>query len=190
MPCDPEDCECYDGKTILQNLPCGGCDKCQKRHEQWSTFAEIDDVVPLLSKAYNASSICQMSEPVGSKIVQEEADEFMPQCASQPKDKDFEPPAQKQKSFTTVKKSWWTVCKLYVYVSMLLGIIFSSVLGLQTAVCNGIPQIAPLYACTVNRLTELLRNFHCKSNTLNPAMNKEVCDNPGGITLRPDWEKK
>ncbi len=44
IPCDPDDCNCYDGQTILTELPCGGCDKCQKKHKMWSDFSEMDGV--------------------------------------------------------------------------------------------------------------------------------------------------
>ena len=37
IPCDPDACQCYDGTTILENLPCGGCKGCQKKHEEWSS---------------------------------------------------------------------------------------------------------------------------------------------------------
>ncbi len=48
--CDPEECTCYDGITVLENLPCGGCQQCIKKHDMWSDFAEVDDVVPLTMK--------------------------------------------------------------------------------------------------------------------------------------------
>ncbi len=51
IPCDPDDCRCYDGQTIIQDLPCGGCQVCLKRHEEWSSFiTEVDDVVPLSAR--------------------------------------------------------------------------------------------------------------------------------------------
>ena len=31
IPCDPNACQCFDGKTVLENLPCGGCKSCQKK---------------------------------------------------------------------------------------------------------------------------------------------------------------
>ena len=48
--CDPDQCDCYDRDSILPELPCGGCDKCTKKHEQWSDFFEVDDVVPLSAR--------------------------------------------------------------------------------------------------------------------------------------------
>ena len=52
IPCDPDTCQCYDGITVLENLPCGGCKSCQKKHEEWSSILdEIDDVKPLTSKS-------------------------------------------------------------------------------------------------------------------------------------------
>ncbi|MCG8033309.1 MAG: DDE-type integrase/transposase/recombinase [Candidatus Thiodiazotropha taylori] len=50
IPCVPETCQCYDGVTVLEQLPCGGCKSCQKKHEQWTVLEEIDDVKPLVSK--------------------------------------------------------------------------------------------------------------------------------------------
>ena len=46
VPCDPAECSCYDRQSVLSDLPCGGCDVCNKKHEQWSSFQEVDDVVP------------------------------------------------------------------------------------------------------------------------------------------------
>ena len=40
IPCDPEECLCYDGHTILEDLPCAGCDQCRKKHQEWSSFFE------------------------------------------------------------------------------------------------------------------------------------------------------
>jgi len=50
LQCDPCECDCYDGKTILQDLPCGGCKDCKRKHEQWCDFEEYDDVVPLITR--------------------------------------------------------------------------------------------------------------------------------------------
>lgn len=48
IPCDPESCDCYDKETIIEQLPCGGCTTCVKRHKAWSQFFdEDDDVVPV-----------------------------------------------------------------------------------------------------------------------------------------------
>ncbi|MES9883973.1 MAG: DDE-type integrase/transposase/recombinase [Sedimenticola sp.] len=57
-PCDPEQCDCYDGITILENLPCKGCSGCQRKHEEWSILADIDDVVPLISKRVRPEATC------------------------------------------------------------------------------------------------------------------------------------
>ena len=51
MPCDPDSCDCYDGSTILSDLPCRGCITCQRRHREWSDFFSVDDVIPLSSKS-------------------------------------------------------------------------------------------------------------------------------------------
>ena len=53
VPCDPTECKCYDAKTVLCDLPCGGCVMCQRKHEQWSSFQEVDDVVPLMARRVN-----------------------------------------------------------------------------------------------------------------------------------------
>ena len=50
ITCEPEECQCYDGRTILENLPCKGCETCLKKHESWSDFAQFDDVIPLFDK--------------------------------------------------------------------------------------------------------------------------------------------
>ena len=42
--CNPHECDCYNKDTILENLPCGGCKVCHKRHEQWSVLQDVDDV--------------------------------------------------------------------------------------------------------------------------------------------------
>ena len=36
VPCDPTECSCYDGQTLLSDLPCGGYNVCIKRHEHVS----------------------------------------------------------------------------------------------------------------------------------------------------------
>ncbi len=48
--CDPDQCDCYNRDSIISELPCGGCDYCVKRHQMWSDFFEVDDVVPLSTK--------------------------------------------------------------------------------------------------------------------------------------------
>ena len=65
VPCDPTECMCYDGKTVLCDLPCGGCDVCQRKHEQWSSFQEMDDVVPLMARRVN---IRNQVHPVHSRF--------------------------------------------------------------------------------------------------------------------------
>ena len=50
IPCDPETCQCYNGVTILEQLPCGGCQSCQKKNERSAILEETDDVRPLASK--------------------------------------------------------------------------------------------------------------------------------------------
>ena len=53
ISCDPDTCECYDNASIVDNLPCGGCNTCMKRHREWSDFFDEDDIVPLSSKKVN-----------------------------------------------------------------------------------------------------------------------------------------
>lgn len=31
IPCDPDECACYDGISVLESLPCGGCEICRKK---------------------------------------------------------------------------------------------------------------------------------------------------------------
>ena len=50
MPCDPHSYDCYDGSTILSDLPCTGCITCQRRHPEWSDFFGVYDVISLSSK--------------------------------------------------------------------------------------------------------------------------------------------
>lgn len=47
-PCEPDEFTCYDGDTII-NLPCGGCEKCQQKHEQVSAYMRESVVVPPMS---------------------------------------------------------------------------------------------------------------------------------------------
>ena len=66
IPCDPDACQCYDGKTVLENLPCGGCKSCQKKHEEWSSILdEIDDIEPLISKSVKIRNFhCSVNDVV------------------------------------------------------------------------------------------------------------------------------
>lgn len=49
--CDPEECTCYDGESVVSELPCHGCDSCVKKHREWSAyFEEVGDIVPLVTK--------------------------------------------------------------------------------------------------------------------------------------------
>ena len=53
ISCDPDTCECYDNISIVDDLPCGGCNTCRKRHREWSDFFDENDIVPLSSKKVN-----------------------------------------------------------------------------------------------------------------------------------------
>lgn len=66
IECDPTTCGCYDGQTILSELPCSGCRDCLKKHEQWSSFMENEDI---LYRKANARSISVNSNTVGFKRV-------------------------------------------------------------------------------------------------------------------------
>ena len=52
VPCDPDECPCYDGRIILTELPCSGCDK----SELWSDFNKVDDVIRLSTRRIHATS--------------------------------------------------------------------------------------------------------------------------------------
>ena len=44
----PGTCKYYKHWAILEGLPCGGCQKCTRAHENWFEFAtDVDDVIPL-----------------------------------------------------------------------------------------------------------------------------------------------
>jgi transposase InsO family protein len=60
-PCPPDDCPEYDGVTALEDLPCGGCKACTRKHEQWSPFQQVDDVVPLTAKRVNPAPVSKDS---------------------------------------------------------------------------------------------------------------------------------
>ena len=43
----------------------GGCDVCQRKHEQWSSFQEVDDIVPRMARRVN---IGNQVHPVHSRF--------------------------------------------------------------------------------------------------------------------------
>ncbi|CAG2220004.1 unnamed protein product [Mytilus edulis] len=46
-----EDCDCYNAGADVENLPCKGCQYCQRAHTQWSRFLnDVDDVIPLAKR--------------------------------------------------------------------------------------------------------------------------------------------
>nr|XP_054764688.1 uncharacterized protein LOC129271338 [Lytechinus pictus] len=50
-------CEGYEHGVRLQDLPCGGCSYCTKRHKEWAHFVDcVDDVVPL-SQSQRVSNV-------------------------------------------------------------------------------------------------------------------------------------
>jgi len=41
-------CNCYQAGKDVSDLPCGGCQHCQRLHDRWERFEEdVEDVVPL-----------------------------------------------------------------------------------------------------------------------------------------------
>ncbi|CAG2249837.1 unnamed protein product [Mytilus edulis] len=63
-----EDCDCYNAGADVENLPCKGCQYCQRAHTQWSRFLnDVDDVIPLAKR--------QVS-PLEVKIVRLQASSF------------------------------------------------------------------------------------------------------------------
>ena len=61
---DLEYCDCYQAGRTPENLPCGGCDYCQRAHSQWSRFEDdVDDVVPLAVRAITIDSDTDTSDP-------------------------------------------------------------------------------------------------------------------------------
>ena len=41
-------CNCYTAGMNYSDLPCGGCNYCQRAHQQWGRFEnDVDDIVPL-----------------------------------------------------------------------------------------------------------------------------------------------
>ncbi|KAK3088259.1 hypothetical protein FSP39_016699 [Pinctada imbricata] len=62
VPCDPLTCDCYEQTTILENLPCGGCNGCKRKHEQWSSFFEESDVYPIHARINKVSTTTARNE--------------------------------------------------------------------------------------------------------------------------------
>ena len=63
VPCNPEECNWYDGGTIVHNLPCGGCNVCVKKHKEWSEFSELGDVVPLSARCVQSEEVLVKVQP-------------------------------------------------------------------------------------------------------------------------------
>ena len=53
IPCHAVACpNCYKAGVPLNQLLCGGCNKCKKMNESWQHFQDkVDDVIPLSQKA-------------------------------------------------------------------------------------------------------------------------------------------
>ena len=48
--CGIKECDCYERDIKPEMLPCGGCKKCLRMHEEWQRFQEeVDDIIPLAS---------------------------------------------------------------------------------------------------------------------------------------------
>ena len=80
VPCDPGDCPCYDGQTILADLPCGGCEKCKAKSKLWSDFAQVDDVIPLSTRCVHATSTEVLSPQRTSYDDQPSSNDVTPQA--------------------------------------------------------------------------------------------------------------
>ena len=64
---DRDDCDCYQAGTKLEDLPCGGCQYCSRKHQQWDRFInDVDDVIPL---AYKWQSTPVSSESTSEPVV-------------------------------------------------------------------------------------------------------------------------
>ena len=58
-------CQDYHHSVEPEDLPCGGCDYCQKRHNEWSHFIEtVDEAVPLTSTTHKVQQVGQIPTPV------------------------------------------------------------------------------------------------------------------------------
>ena len=81
IPCSPEACECYDGRSVFTSLPCGGCTFCQKQHASWSNFMELDDVPPTMTR--RVTSTCDDSESARGESTRQRADSATPSATRQ-----------------------------------------------------------------------------------------------------------
>ncbi|VDI23541.1 Hypothetical predicted protein [Mytilus galloprovincialis] len=51
LPIIEDYCDCYNAGADVENLPCKGCQYCQRAHTQWSRFLnDVDDVIPLAKR--------------------------------------------------------------------------------------------------------------------------------------------
>lgn len=65
------DCDCYNAGSDISSLPCGGCNFCLKKHQQWERFDKfVDDVVPLAMCRLNVTDQGN-EEGEGTKIESE-----------------------------------------------------------------------------------------------------------------------
>jgi hypothetical protein len=80
--CDPDDCNCYDGQTILEELPCGGCDKCLKKHDMWSDFPAMNDVTSVSMRRihFNTVDLDEEGNPLMAQVSNE--DLYSVDCSS------------------------------------------------------------------------------------------------------------
>ena len=81
IPCSPEACECYDGRSVLTSLPCGGCTFCQKQHASWSNFMELDDVSPTMTR--RVTSACNDNESARGGSTRQRDDSATPSATLQ-----------------------------------------------------------------------------------------------------------
>lgn len=53
-------CQEYRHSVLPEQLPCGGCDYCTKRHREWSHFIDsVDDAVPLANPSPAVRTVTQ-----------------------------------------------------------------------------------------------------------------------------------
>ena len=76
-------CECYGNGVPVNDLPCGGCKKCTKINDEWSTFFEdVDTTIPLgvrnnCRRMNTRSRTCEnAANPVNNNIQAESAQQL------------------------------------------------------------------------------------------------------------------
>lgn len=80
IPDHVKECDCYQAGAAVEDLPCNGCNYCQRAHKQWTRFQQdVDDVVPLSSKVISTlqvrRAISEKSEGTESHIISDDSSE-------------------------------------------------------------------------------------------------------------------